>query len=168
MPCKHLLAVRFCQSAPFCRGDSLSSLYIESDNGYAHRIIAEKKIGRKLKSTEVVHHIDENKQNNDPNNLMIFKSQAAHVSYHHGGELISLEDGTFDCKSVRLKCIGCNKLLDYKNKSGYCRLCYNIQQRKIKNRPSKSELLKLLVTNSYCAIGRIYGVSDNTIRKWLK
>ncbi len=42
-------------------------------NGWAleHRVIASKKLGRKLKTSEQVHHIDGNKQNNSPNNLII-------------------------------------------------------------------------------------------------
>lgn len=34
--------------------------------------------------------------------------------------------------------------------------------------PTKDELIKLIKNNSYCAIGRIYGVSDNAVRKWCK
>jgi 5-methylcytosine-specific restriction endonuclease McrA len=40
--------------------------------------------------------------------------------------------------------------------------------RKIKERPSMSELKELLKTQSFCAVGRSFGVSDNAIRKWLK
>jgi hypothetical protein len=31
---------------------------------------------------EVVHHIDEDKTNCDPSNLMVFPSQAAHAAHH--------------------------------------------------------------------------------------
>lgn len=146
----------------------MSHLYLENENGYVHRIIASQKIGRPLKPTEFVHHIDEDKTNNDINNLMVFCSNGAHISYHYGGELIPLDDGTYDCKSIRRKCLTCGKILDYKNKSGYCKKHYDIKQRKVQKRPSKEKLLKLLETNSYCAVGRMYDVSDNTIRKWLK
>lgn len=147
----------------------MSSLYIESKkDGYVHRIAAERKIGRKLKSKEIVHHIDGNKKNNSLDNLMVFNSRAAHISYHNGGKLIDLRDGTFDCESIKPKCLICHKTLDYKNKSGYCKKCYNIKRRKVVNRPSVDELIKLLEENSFCAVGRMYGVSDNAIRKWLK
>ena len=36
-----------------------------------HRIIMERIIGRRLSYNEVVHHIDGNKENNDPANLMV-------------------------------------------------------------------------------------------------
>ena len=38
---------------------------------YVHRTVAEKALGRPLKSSELVHHIDENKTNNHPSNLLI-------------------------------------------------------------------------------------------------
>jgi len=36
------------------------------------------------------------------------------------------------------------------------------------NRPSKEELLELIKTKSFCEIGRMFGVTDNAIRKWCK
>jgi hypothetical protein len=46
--------------------------YLDTITGrYIHRIIAEKKFGRRLKKFEVVHHIDGNKLNNDPRNLFV-------------------------------------------------------------------------------------------------
>lgn len=38
---------------------------------YEHRIVAEQKIGRSLRDDEVVHHKDEDKQNNHPDNLEV-------------------------------------------------------------------------------------------------
>ena len=47
-----------------------------------YRQIAEKKIGRKLKEGEVVHHIDKNRRNNQPENLMVLRSEADHNRIH--------------------------------------------------------------------------------------
>ena len=47
-----------------------------------HRYAAEKKLGRKLKTTEVVHHKDRNKLNNSPGNLAVFSSQKKHMKVH--------------------------------------------------------------------------------------
>lgn len=49
---------------------------------HAHRWVAELKLGRKLKPGEVVHHINGNKRNNKPSNLMVFSSQADHLEWH--------------------------------------------------------------------------------------
>lgn len=47
-----------------------------------HRLIMEKKIGRYLTEQEVVHHIDRDKTNNDPDNLMLFKNNSEHIKFH--------------------------------------------------------------------------------------
>lgn len=43
----------------------------------------------------------------------------------------------------------------------------NIAQRRVE-RPSKEELSRLLQESNFTAIGKTYGVSDNTIRRWCK
>lgn len=42
---------------------------------------AEKKIGRELEPGEIVHHIDGNKKNDDPDNLMVI-TQSEHIREH--------------------------------------------------------------------------------------
>lgn len=48
---------------------------------YEHRIVAEKKLGRYLRSDEVVHHIDGNKTNNSPDNLIVLSNED-HATLH--------------------------------------------------------------------------------------
>lgn len=48
---------------------------------HEHRVVAEQKLGRPLTKDEIVHHIDGNKRNNDPINLMIV-TRAEHARIH--------------------------------------------------------------------------------------
>ena len=47
-----------------------------------HRLIVEDKIRRHLKSKEVVHHINEKRDDNRIENLMLFSSNGEHISFH--------------------------------------------------------------------------------------
>lgn len=48
-----------------------------------HRRVMEDYLGRKLRSDEIIHHIDENKHNNKISNLKIV-TRAEHAKIHHG------------------------------------------------------------------------------------
>lgn len=65
-------------------------------------------------------------------------------------------------------CLCCNKEFTTKEKDQkYCSTnCFNILNRKVTNRPLKKELEGLLENMTLIDIGRKYGVSDNSVRKW--
>lgn len=65
--------------------DKKGYVLINAENKWRHehRIVVEKKIGRKLTPIEVVHHLDENKQNNKIENLMFFKNDSEHIKFHN-------------------------------------------------------------------------------------
>lgn len=52
-----------------------------------HRLVMEERLGRYLLPTEVVHHVDDDPTNNDIANLLLFDTQAMHVSVTMTGKV---------------------------------------------------------------------------------
>jgi len=59
---------------------------------YEHRLIAEKTIGRYLNKNEVIHHRDENRSNNAPDNIEIMKNPSYHRAIHRKNKNRQLPD----------------------------------------------------------------------------
>lgn len=163
------------------------------DNGTigVHILVAEKLLGRYLTNGEVVHHIDFNKRNNDPNNIMVFDSQKSHATYHAGlfykidYQLICV-DHVYTCTSIKKQRICkqprirrkfrskdvpiCPKCGGNKCASGsLCWNCYIIQKGLKSKRPQKDELVEFFRNDcNYVSAGKHYGVTDNSVRKWCK
>lgn len=56
--------------------------YKKLNGQHEHRVVAARKLGRPLAPGEVVHHVDGDGRNNDPANLVVLPSQAAHARLH--------------------------------------------------------------------------------------
>lgn len=54
---------------------------LKGQRKYLHRLIVEEQLGRELKITEQVHHIDHDKLNNSPDNLIVL-TPSQHAKYH--------------------------------------------------------------------------------------
>lgn len=67
---------------------------------YEHRVIMSEMIGRWLEPGEQVHHLDGNKENNAPENLLLAQSCAHHHVYHRtvrGRRLPGQVNPTIEC-----------------------------------------------------------------------
>ena len=73
------------------RGRKRRGLMFKDKKGYkkysdseklVHRHVAERKLGRKLRKGEVVHHINRDKTDNRRSNLFVFRSQKGHHAAH--------------------------------------------------------------------------------------
>ena len=157
---------------PNCNG---YKRYINSTVGdtYKHRLVAEATIKRKLKKGEVVHHKDENRENNDPNNLLVFHNNANHNRYHQCeySDLKQLEDKSWICIQLKFSktCPHCNKDFESTEQDKkYCsKKCSGLHRRKA-IRPQKNILEELVWEMPTSKISQLYGVSDVAISKWCK
>jgi predicted nucleic acid-binding Zn ribbon protein len=168
-----------------------SSMTSDNWNGwiYEHILTAERLIGRRLEKDECVHHLDRDRSNNHPSNLIvILKSQ--HSKLHRW-----LDRGAPGCESScenplnsgkpkvgekkqvigipkepkELKhCLSCgNPIVTTANKHYCSSKCSTLASRKVE-RPSKEELERLIWEIPTTAIANRYGVSDNAVGKWCK
>lgn len=129
---------------------------------YIHQLQAEKKLGRLLNDEECVHHIDENKYNNDINNLIIFKTKSDHAAFHSGCEIYLDEDVWVARIHKNRICPICGEI-----KERHADMCINCYlNKRTKNIPKKEILIDLLLHYSMTQIGNKFNVTSNAVKKW--
>lgn len=69
-------------------GSGEGKTYTKTYGRHTHRLVAEQMLGRPLEKGEIVHHIDGNKRNNDPSNLMVMtQSEHCRLHFKKGGDV---------------------------------------------------------------------------------
>ena len=137
-----------------------------------HRYVAEQILGRPLRKGEVVHHINCQRTDNRPENILVFKSREDHTRFHAGGTLEPCPEDpqVYISRFIRpdIPCAYCGTFFTPQNvHSKYCcPECAKLSQRKVANRPTKRELKKLLLEFRIEDIAKIYGISGNGVRRW--
>lgn len=145
---------------------------INGKSSYVHRLVYETFVGV-IPSDKEINHIDHNKDNNFYKNLeLVTHSENMMKQILHSGNKLA----------PRCKCCG-KKIYSKVNSWKYCKKCSedlgikreydniknsNYKNRKVLNRPSKKNLWKLITSKSFLEISRMYGVSDNAVRKWCR
>lgn len=103
-----------------------------------------------------LHHIDGDNTNNELSNLMMLCPNCHSQTDNYCGS--ANEKQHYYCKD-------CGK--EITKGATYCQECCGKHARKVKNRPSKEELIEdFKIFKAITKIGEKYGVTDTTIRKW--
>lgn len=102
-------------------------------------------------------------------NKCILVCANCHLEIHYPdlGVSTSINDNNFLNKDIKAtgECPVCNEPVFG---TRFCSVpCAKVGKRKVV-RPTSDELKLLIEQNSYCELGRKFGVSDNAIRKWAK
>jgi hypothetical protein len=105
------------------------------------------------KRVELENELDISKKN-------LFK-QNGNFEYIHSFEINSTVKNEINCSK-------CKTQITEHSKSGLCSSCANKANSKVKNRPTREELIRLILDKPFLQIGADFGVSDNAISKWCK
>ncbi len=100
----HLNLTRGFNNAPFINKEGYWTVWRNNKRELVHRMVVEKAIGRPIPAGVIIHHVDGNKLNNDPTNLVVCPDQKYHVLLHrrqHAFDSIGQPDW--------LKCKFCKK-----------------------------------------------------------
>ena len=113
----------------------------------------------------VLDHIDGVHDNNEPDNLRLLCPNCDSQTATYRGR----NKGTYNKIQVikpQFFCEKCGAEIVTKD-ARFCAVCAMEERRKV-DRPSKEELAELIRDKSFVQIGKMYGVSDNAVRKWCK
>ena len=136
---------------------------------YEHIEVVEKYYGP-IAEDEVVHHLDDNRANNRHENLLVLR-RGEHKKLHDWLSAAGCESaGGIAANSVKAEiayCAVCGRTLQDKQVMACCQEHYALQNRKVR-RPTAAELKDAISKHSMLAVGRMYGVSDNAVRKWCR
>ena len=148
---------------------------------YEHIYVAERALNRRLGDDEVVHHLDGDRRNNCSTNLLVLM-RSQHAKLHawlNAGAPFAKANGAKVANSGKAKateprtrrssrrCKTCEAALQPDNRT-YCSIPCRDAGTRVVDRPTKSELRRGIQRMSFLALGRRYGVSDNTVRKWAR
>lgn len=92
-PCEIKDSENFCTKICYDkhrRMHAKETTYLKVGTVHEHILVAEKVLKRKLLPDEVVHHIDEVKHNNKPENLAVLPSQQLHARFHRKPSTVDL------------------------------------------------------------------------------
>jgi len=107
--------------------------YQLAKQNYVHRNVMEVHLGRKLFTTEVVHHRDGDRSNNEISNLALFATQAEHLEEHRR-QRVTASGGDPILDHLCGKCAETYPATDKTKTSTYCKPCRAVAARESRAR----------------------------------
>lgn len=107
--------------------------YVLENQQYQHIAVAERAVGHTLPKGAIVHHVDGNPSNNEPNNLVILQNQKEHKQLHRR-ERIQEAGGNPFSESICGACSCVYSNAERTKTSSYCRACRAEASRKSRRR----------------------------------
>ena len=137
-------------------------------NAWEHIRVAEQKLGRALGKTECVHHINGDKTDNKPENLMVLRSNTDHKHIHSKipYEVFQTADGSHVVIPKQYTCKHCGRLfVPAVYDAVYCsEKCHFAEQ--CAHLPDPKILAKQVWEMPTTELAKLYNVSDRAIGKW--
>jgi|ERR1035437_84996 hypothetical protein len=131
---------------------------------YEHIVVAEKDLGRIIRDDEEVHHLDFNRHNNSPENLLVLTS-SSHKKLH-----LWLRNNNIKpiAKEV-IRCSICNYPLSNEQKTYCSDVCYHEGIKSIMESISTKQIEKdFIELKSMVKVAGKYNLSNNGLKKWIK
>jgi len=140
---------------------------------YEHIVVAEEEYKRSIGSDEEVHHLNFDRSDNTPENVIILPKKS-HMKLHKwfdNGAMMSKDINGIgvNSKNPKLRCKVCDKPLNRKLMK-YCSVtCDKIDRKSsmdvVTLQQIKQDFIEL---KTYVAVSKKYNLSDNGLRKWLR
>lgn len=113
-------------------------------------------------STKTLRFIPPKNNNSNYNRAEDYEIEKILINY----ENINIEKLQQNISHSSSICQKCGKTITHG--ATLCKECATLNSRIVKDRPTREELKELIRNNSMIQVGKKFGVTDNTIRKWCK
>lgn len=143
---------------------------------YEHIYVAEECLGRRIRDTEVVHHLNSKRDDNRISNLLVLE-RGQHNKLHAWLDAGAPYEGTLRVNALNSgkpkleelhTCKICSRTITSARNLKYCSTECAKEGRQNVFKPTKEQLELDIANLSWVAIGRKYNVSDNGARKWAR
>ena len=139
---------------------------------YEHVVMAEEDYGRSLTEHEEVHHLDLDRSNNSPSNLIILEKRShrkLHAWIDKGAPVLkNTGENPVNSGNPKSRCKVCEKPLRTAQRFFCSQACVKASKKSKMEGVELSEVLNKLASRSAEKVAKDYGLTGNGMKKWLR